>query len=903
MNELGLILLGAAARATALAVVGLIGLTIFRRTGAATAALVGSTTLAVMVAVSALALAPWPHWWALGDGQSPRPTVARPTAAASTGAIEVARSGVTRPAPTTRDPGEFWADFVAEFRRELAQPTSPATRGAPPWRWPAWVACVFLGGLTIVSARLAFGLRAVRSLRSGGRPVDDSGLLDLLATLGRELGLDRAVALRETGAIATPATVGWRRPVVLLPLGWREWDATERRAILAHELAHVLRGDYLAGLLAQASLALHFYHPLAHILARRVRLDQELAADACGAHLAGGRRPYLTTLANLALRQDPRPAAWPARPFLPHRGTFLRRIEMLRDPKILESRPMPPHGRAALIVALATVGLLVAGLRGPAGAGRALAQQPSLTITQPPPPPAAMPAAPTLPLLDPLTASSDAHLAIDIRPLELLKNREVERLAGQFAEELPEEWAAIVSGGIEQILILGFDQHPLGATGASTLPQLTFVFRSSEPHGWKAHITPKVEPTTRDGITYLKSISFCYRVLDERTLLVGTEADMISPPIGVDRPRSRHNWNDAWKQLAAGPVRLAFDTPWLIRQLKTERAALDPMARLIAPLWEKTRAYGLTIDVSNGLSLNVLATAGNDADAARVAATVRAVLTLGRNSLPDLRQKVEQGPVEQARVLVDVLDALDGMLGTARVEQDKSVSILYAQADAAIFAAAARIIPSVVGASREAARRAMSINNVKQIGLAMHNYHEKHGAFPPAILYGPDGKTPYSWRVALLPYLALDSLFQEYKFDEPWDGPNNSKLLARMPAVYRDPAAGDVDSSLASYFVPTGEATMFPDRKEGMKFAQLTDGSSNTIMAVEAKRAIPWTKPEDIAVHSDGPLPPFGGYHPGGFNALFADGSVRFISSTIDRTVLHNLFTPAGGEVIEAPPR
>ena len=73
-----------------------------------------------------------------------------------------------------------------------------------------------------------------------------------------------------------------------LPFDWRDWSQTELRAVLAHELAHVVRGDFLTGLIAQISVAIHFYHPLAHWLAKRLRLEQELAADAWGAALSGG---------------------------------------------------------------------------------------------------------------------------------------------------------------------------------------------------------------------------------------------------------------------------------------------------------------------------------------------------------------------------------------------------------------------------------------------------------------------------------------------------------------------------------------------------------------------------------------------------------------------------------------
>ena len=118
---------------------------------------------------------------------------------------------------------------------------------------------------------------------------------------GSRFSIAARVEVRElewlTGS--TAAAVGWLRPVVLFPCDWRSWSGLERRAVLAHEMAHIGRADYLSGIIAQLGLAVHFYHPLVHWLVLRLRLQQELAADALGAPLAGGRtRVSARALAN-----------------------------------------------------------------------------------------------------------------------------------------------------------------------------------------------------------------------------------------------------------------------------------------------------------------------------------------------------------------------------------------------------------------------------------------------------------------------------------------------------------------------------------------------------------------------------------------------------------------------------
>ncbi|MDR3623122.1 MAG: M56 family metallopeptidase, partial [Paludisphaera borealis] len=176
--------------------------------------------------------------------------------------------------------------------------------------------------------------------------------------------------LRETAELTTAATAGWRRPVLLLPDDWRSWTSDERRAVLAHELAHVVRGDYATGLVARIALVLNTYHPLVRWTAGRLQLQQEQAADALAARFVGGPASYLVILARLALQQDGRSPRWPAREFLADRGTLLRRIAMLRDQSETGTFGRRSPGASLPFASLALVGLTigVATLRGPARA-------------------------------------------------------------------------------------------------------------------------------------------------------------------------------------------------------------------------------------------------------------------------------------------------------------------------------------------------------------------------------------------------------------------------------------------------------------------------------------------------------------------------------------------------------
>ncbi|HSG71414.1 MAG TPA: M56 family metallopeptidase, partial [Planctomycetaceae bacterium] len=195
-------------------------------------------------------------------------------------------------------------------------------------------------------------------------PVEDKELLELLNLVRAELDCRRSVGLRESKSVSSPATVGWRKPIVLLPREWREWSASEQRAVLAHEVAHIRRFDFPAWIVAQMGVVLHFYNPVVHWLAQRLRLEQELAADAAAADVVGGNTVYLQTLAGMAIRQDDRRLSWAARTFLPSHHTFLRRIEMLRRRSPLAAR-LTGVGRTLIACSLLGAAVFAAGLRSP----------------------------------------------------------------------------------------------------------------------------------------------------------------------------------------------------------------------------------------------------------------------------------------------------------------------------------------------------------------------------------------------------------------------------------------------------------------------------------------------------------------------------------------------------------
>jgi type II secretory pathway pseudopilin PulG len=215
---------------------------------------------------------------------------------------------------------------------------------------------------------------------------------------------------------------------------------------------------------------------------------------------------------------------------------------------------------------------------------------------------------------------------------------------------------------------------------------------------------------------------------------------------------------------------------------------------------------------------------------------------------------------------------------------------------------AALLLPAIQ-AAREAARRTQSMNNMKQISLAILNYEAAHRTYPPRAIFDKQGKPLLSWRVAILPFLEEDNLYRQFRLDEPWDSEHNKKLIAQMPAVYGNPSTPLGLAGQTIYLAPADKDAILGNDK-GTRVRDVVDGTSKTILLVEvdADRAVEWTRPDDYEVDPKQPLAGVGHSRTGGvFAAAFADGSVRVISASIDAQTFLSLVKKSDGRAVELP--
>jgi hypothetical protein len=191
-------------------------------------------------------------------------------------------------------------------------------------------------------------------------------------------------------------------------------------------------------------------------------------------------------------------------------------------------------------------------------------------------------------------------------------------------------------------------------------------------------------------------------------------------------------------------------------------------------------------------------------------------------------------------------------------------------------------------------QRKKSVENLKEIGLAFHNFHDANG-FLPTNQVGKDKKPLLSWRVQILPYVEQVDLYKQFKLDEPWDSEHNKKLIEKMPAIYL-PVRGRAKAGETFYQGFCGSHGMLKSGEQ-VGLATIPDGTSNTLMVVEAGKPVIWTKPEDMPFEGKD-VPLLGGMFDGAFTAVMGDGSARRFKKGIAPDLLKRLIDPADGMVV-----
>jgi Protein of unknown function (DUF1559) len=374
-----------------------------------------------------------------------------------------------------------------------------------------------------------------------------------------------------------------------------------------------------------------------------------------------------------------------------------------------------------------------------------------------------------------------------------------------------------------------------------------------------------------------------YRFEQQGSVLVGGTPRTLKRLAGM-KPVARPDLTRALNAIGDASISAVFLPTDTVRRAIEELVPALPREAGGGPATIVTRglrwvAAGLA---PRGMTVKLTVQASDEASAKALQGVVRNLFKfIGKE------QEVREALPDLEKLTAGLLPKVEGDRLVLVVKQDLLVSTLAPAAQK----------------TREAARQQVSVNNLKQIALAFHGYHDVHNHFAAAANYDKQDNPLLSWRVHLLPYLDEAKLYKEFRLDEPWDSDHNKKLIKRMPKVFASsPNLRLAEEGRTTYVVPTGPDTAFADKK-GLRLADVTDGTSNTVLVVDVddEQAVIWTKPEDWKVDKKAPARGLRQHEGKKFLMAFMDGSVRFLPVKIDAQTLLAIFSPSGGEVVNLP--
>ncbi|MFI4876140.1 MAG: M56 family metallopeptidase [Blastopirellula sp. JB062] len=794
----------------------------------------------------------------------------------------------------------------------------------------------------IALARILAGFWGVMRLRRKAIACQLPRVNQTLRRLIRQSGAGDVVLLAISPEIESPAVVGWRRFMILLPPDYRDWSQEQLRTVLAHELAHIVRRDSRWRTVAVLLQALHFYNPLAHFLSRRYALEQELGADQLACVWLGDRQTYWQGLAQLALQKSAQTPAWARLAFLPSRSTLIRRLEMLRSAPLPISPILEKTYQAGAISLLFMLTIAIGGLRPLAGQTPPSDQQRQLAY------PDGFQRATRLAELAP---AEFGHFAVETNVEQILKDPQIAKFLRKKVVDVPADGEGPTLG---DMLRRDWTLPP------EQIAAMLWINTTNPPFALSPDQPPQV-----DALLILAKTDIDFNALgvnyDAESRYVATPTfsgnhDLYLPlatnAVAVSSSKETLEWLNAYQQQAADqrktlasvmpPSDAAVVVTCNVQSLLPSLRKSPPTAAYMAmlnPALEPATRWRLEIRRSESqaklagrLTMNFKSPSAAEA----ALPTIESIRVLVKNMLDSASDST---PHEEKAFDVSRANAVQAMLAIGKESLDSlKIEIRGAQGVATGSASLTTqtvtqlLAPALVGA-RLAEQRSIDMHNMKRIVLAFHNYYTAYGHFPLAVMTDEESDEKRSWRVELLPFLGHQALYDRYRKDLPWDSVENLVVLAQMPEVYESsrlpiqpdtvkaPSGGmqrqiEPTAMTTSYHVVTGKGTSLslPSKARsgfGMeagdaaapsvafpRFQDFTDGTSNTILVVQSNVKIPWTKPEDLPIESAGieRLKPV--HDDAVILAGYCDGSVRVISKLVDPDIWKHLLLRDDGQII-----
>jgi hypothetical protein len=332
------------------------------------------------------------------------------------------------------------------------------------------------------------------------------------------------------------------------------------------------------------------------------------------------------------------------------------------------------------------------------------------------------------------------------------------------------------------------------------------------------------------------------------------------------------------------------------------RQAPEEIATDILSLFENIDTLTLQLDLESTNQLNLAALCQDEQVAKESAEALIRILEESRQmSLDEMRRSISNDS-QTALAFYSYMERLSSQMTNdvaPKLNGNRFELTIDYGSETAITGVLVGLLLPAVQQARFAARRMQAQNNIKQMTLAILNFESAYRLLPSlAILDEAQEKPLLSWRVTILPFIEENELFQEFHLDEPWDSEHNLSLLPRMPDVFKTPNQNELGKTV--FQAVSGEDSALR-QTETTRFANITDGTSNTIWIVKTlpENAVPWTAPQDYQYDPANPAAGLVRSPDDTFEVGMVDGSVRNLSGDISIEILKALFTRSSGEIVD----
>ena len=485
--------------------------------------------------------------------------------------------------------------------------------------------------------------------------------------------------------------------------------------------------------------------------------------------------------------------------------------------------------------------------------------------------------------------SDDVSQVSVIRPAKLMNSRDFKNLqtfAGDDLEKITKrflnryfDYALTRPEEIEGLLTADWmHRHDNNSQTYHQIVVLKTTKDSSDRFDMATHAVKSEQDFEGKKIFHMKSpldATFAFAcIYDKQTIIWGRDGFSIEQAIRYAKAGPKNKkWYQHWQSFDDDHIRLLM--------------TLDESRRFSAPpLIRKAKGLQYLVGSLKLGKTSMLKVKGNCENASQAANIVELANDTLESTREQLSQRLTNSAPNQEFVKLQ-LDAANA------IKVDHQSTQVFAQGKLRVDF---KSLLAPMKQMYEAQQRTAAANNMRQNALAVHNFESAFQHLPTSVFTHESGKK-YSWRIAILPFIGRQDIYDQYDFTQEWDSPHNLEVTSKMPDFFRSDL-DDRDSTNTSFFMLTGEGGMFGADKP-LQFRDIKDGTSNTILLIQAQREIHWAKPEDIEIDPEKPLPDFGGFHQGGYNVAMADGSVRFMSEKVVEDHLRAMLTRDGGEVIE----